>query len=69
MKRVHIERLELDLRGLPRHTAESIGHGIGPAVRQALRPSSNEGQQGTKTQAGAVTASIAARIVAAINRS
>lgn len=35
-RRVHIDRLELDLRGISPATAEAAAHALGPALAQAL---------------------------------
>jgi len=37
MKRLHIDRLDLDLRGVSPATAESVARLVGPALAQALR--------------------------------
>jgi hypothetical protein len=34
--RIHIERLDLDLRGVPRDLAESVARRVGPALTRAL---------------------------------
>lgn len=35
-RRVHIERLELDLRGISAETAQATARALGPALAQAL---------------------------------
>ncbi|HUG24241.1 hypothetical protein [Piscinibacter sp.] len=35
-RRVHIDRLELDLRGISAETAEAAARALGPALAQAL---------------------------------
>jgi hypothetical protein len=35
-RRVHIDRLELDLRGISAETAEATARALGPALAQAL---------------------------------
>ena len=51
MKRLVIERLELDLRGIPHATAEGAARRIGPALSRALA-----GRQLTATPAARVDA-------------
>lgn len=35
-RHVHIDRLELDLRGIPAETAQAAARALGPALAQAL---------------------------------
>ena len=38
LRRLRIERLEIDLRGIASETAEAAAHAIGPALSKALEP-------------------------------
>jgi hypothetical protein len=76
-RRVTIDRLELDLRGLPREIAEGAARGIGSALARALEgkrmPAASAEQinvasvpASATSDAGSLAATIAARIAAAI---
>jgi len=60
MRRFKIERLELDMRGVPRATAESAARGLGPALARALAGRELTATQAARIDAGAVAAGPAA---------
>jgi hypothetical protein len=45
--RIHIDQLELDLRGFPREIAESVARRVGPALTGALSAALAEHPAGT----------------------
>lgn len=54
-----IDRLELDLRGLPRELAEATARALGPALQQALAGQRRFGAPATQIDAGSVDAGTA----------
>jgi hypothetical protein len=54
MKRIAIERLDLDLRGVPQPTAESAARLIGPALARALSGRQVVGTRGAGIDAGRI---------------
>ncbi|MGH8664127.1 MAG: hypothetical protein ACREUX_07655 [Burkholderiales bacterium] len=79
-QRLHIERLDLDMRGIPPATAEAAVRALGPALARELE--ADGGNVGAKRridagrlaapaspEPGALAASIAQRIAASVRRS
>jgi hypothetical protein len=60
MRRFTIERLELDMRGVPPATAESAARGLGPALARALAGRELTAAPAARIDAGAVAAGPAA---------
>jgi hypothetical protein len=80
MKRLSVERLDLDLRGVSRETAEHAARLLGPALARALEgrrvtasaaESIDAGHVATQatTDAGALAGSVAQRIAEKTSRS
>jgi hypothetical protein len=78
MKRLSIDRLDLDLRGVPHGTAENAARLLGPALARALEgrrvtaaaaESIDAGRIAGTTDAGALAAGIAQRIADKTSRS
>jgi hypothetical protein len=73
MKRVEINRLDLDLRGIPPATAEAAIRLLGPALAQALKRDRDVAMPAHRIDAGRIEAgpgsgpqALAARIAASI---
>jgi hypothetical protein len=66
-RRLRIDRLELDLRGISPATAESAARALGPALAQALSPRDAHNAPGDRIDAGRLvtSASIGPRELAA----
>jgi hypothetical protein len=60
MKRLAIDRLDLDLRGVPHATAEAAARLIGPALAVALAGRNVAATPGASIDAGRVTVGAAA---------
>lgn len=58
-QRLDIDRLELDLRGLPRELAEATAAALGPALERALAGKRRFGAAATRINAGSVEAGAA----------
>ena len=58
MKRLRIDRIELDMRGVPRAAARAAARGLGPAIRREL---SNTGTAGRGEPHGTGERSLADR--------
>jgi hypothetical protein len=54
--RLHIERLELDLRGLDPATAQAAVRALGPALAQALAGASPPAESRARLDAGSLAA-------------
>lgn len=54
-RRLHIERLELDLRGIAPATAEAAARALGPALAQALAPHHRQIAPADRIDAGRIT--------------
>ncbi len=56
-RRVQIDRLELDMRGIAPATAEAVGRLLGPALAQALDPARLASVRADRIEAGQIEAS------------
>lgn len=51
-QRLHIERLDLDLRGIAPETAQAIAHALGPALARQLAQAPRTAQPAQHVDAG-----------------
>lgn len=61
-RRLHIERLELDLRGVAPDTARAVALALGPALASAMTPAYAHGAGGRWIDAGRISAASASDV-------
>lgn len=58
-QRLHIERLELDLRGIAPATAQAVAEALGPALARQLAQTAHSAQPAQRIDAGRIACAAA----------